>query len=42
VSLLAAAVYVAYVESAMWAVFMQTLTVAGGFHNFVIRRFEEQ
>lgn len=41
VALLAAAMYVYFAETQLMASFLQVLTVAGGFHNFVIRRFED-
>lgn len=33
--------YVYFAETQLMASFLQVLTVAGGFHNFVIRRFED-
>jgi hypothetical protein len=39
--LLCGALYVAYADTALFATFLRVLTVAGAFHNFIIRRFEE-
>lgn len=41
VSLLSAALYVHFSDTPLMGSFLQVLTVAGGFHNFVIRRFED-
>jgi hypothetical protein len=40
VALLCAALYVTFSDTALFAVFLKVLTVAGAFHNFIIRRFE--
>jgi hypothetical protein len=39
-SLLCGALYVLYAETELFATFLKVLTVAGAFHNFIIRRFE--
>lgn len=41
-SLCAAAVYVTVKDTAMWPTIVQIALTAGAFHNFVVRRFEQE
>jgi hypothetical protein len=39
-SFAAAAVYVLIADTAIWPLFVKTVTTAGAFYTFIIRRFE--
>ncbi|MBS4082934.1 MAG: hypothetical protein KGZ73_05235 [Rhizobiales bacterium] len=39
-SILAAALFVTLKDTEIWPSIVQVMTVAGAFHNFILRRFE--